>query len=137
MTEKMKSTYFTGSLPVDPSFDKQLAQRKENIECLYEEIVCNEAGFDLTDIMDCIEKIISCCGGENKPTFLEVHRDMIRVYTRVPLQANLYQFIPESHESNVKFHRKVTELCLLIKKVHGVRWMQVESGCHLILTLKM
>ena len=90
----------------------------------------------VTDVMDLVEEIIKTCGGESKPSFLDVSYDFIRVQTRVPMTANLFQYLPED-DKNPRFHKIVTRLLLQIKKVHGVRWLPSEDrGSYIVISLK-
>lgn len=89
-------------------------------------------------IMDFIEKVIHTCGGESKATFLEVSHTFIKCFTRVPLQGNLFPFLPESQE-NPRFHKVVSKILLLKNCVEDVRWissMEGERGSFLMVTLK-
>lgn len=85
--------------------------------------------------MDYLEKLISACGGESKLTFLDVGRDFIKLSTRVPMTANLYQFMPESQE-NPRFHKTVTRVLLTIPVVESIRWLPAESGSFLLVKLR-
>lgn len=89
----------------------------------------------VVDMMDLIEEVIRSCGGEPKATFRDVSFDFIRVQTRVPISANLFQFIPDG-EDNPKFHKVITKLLLQCQKVYGVRWIPDEDrGSYIIVSL--
>jgi hypothetical protein len=90
---------------------------------------------DSLQFMDYIENLIHACGGESKLTFLDVGRDFIKVLTRVPLNANLYQFMPESKE-NPRFHKAVTKVLLCVPVVDSIRWLPAESGALLLVKLR-
>lgn len=88
-------------------------------------------------MMDWIEKVIYTCGGEPKTRYLEVNSSFIKCYTRVPMEANLFQFLPESQD-NPRFHKVVTKLLLLCVSVSGVRWMpsiEGERGSYILVSL--
>jgi hypothetical protein len=119
------------------SLDKQKSDRITGISKL-ENKLDGTRGMDLyvTDVMDLIEEIIKTCGGESKPSFLDVSYDFIRVQIRVPITANLFQYLPEE-DSNPRFHKVVTKLLLQVKKVHGVRWLPSEDrGSYIVISLK-
>lgn len=92
--------------------------------------------LSVLDIMDLVEEVVSTCGGESKLEFRDVSRDFIRVHTRVPMSANLFQFLGES-PNNPRFHKVVTKLLLMLKEVSGVRWLPSEErGSYIIISLK-
>jgi len=119
------------------SLDKQKSDRITGIAKL-ENKLDGTRSMDLyvTDVMDLIEEIIKTCGGESKPSFLDVSYDFIRVQIRVPITANLFQYLPEE-DNNPRFHKVVTKLLLQVKKVHGVRWLPSEDrGSYIVISLK-
>lgn len=119
------------------SLDKQKSDMVANIAKL-ENKLDGTRGMTLyvTDVMDLIEEIIKTCGGESKPSFLDVSYDFIRIQTRVPMTANLFQYLPEE-DNNPRFHKVITKLLLLVNKVHGVRWLPSEDrGSYIVISLK-
>lgn len=92
----------------------------------------------LFQTMDFVEKLIGACGGETKATFIEVSSHFIKCFTRVPLQGNLFPFLPESQD-NPRFHKVVTKVLLLKSCIEDVRWLpsvEGERGSYLLVTLK-
>ena len=88
----------------------------------------------IVHMMDLVESVIKCCGGESKVTFLDVTPNFIKISTRVPLSANLFQFKPEE-DSNPRFHKVVTKILLLSASVEGVRWLPSDNGALLLCLL--
>jgi hypothetical protein len=90
----------------------------------------------ITTMMDLLEEVISACGGESKLTFLDVGSDFIRVATRVPVTANLFQFLEEAPD-NPRWHKVVTKILLLCPRILSVRWIPSEDrGAYLIVSLR-
>lgn len=86
--------------------------------------------------MDAIENVIKACGGESKVNFMDVTHSFIKVQTRVPLSANLFQFMPES-DDNPRFHKVVTKILLLCPQVTGVRWLSVDGNTFLLVSMDL
>lgn len=89
----------------------------------------------ITDFMDTIQRLIKACGGEDKPEFLEVSAEFIKVRTRLPLNVNLFPFLPDT-EDNERFHVVVTKSLLGSSMVKAIRWYPVDGGAVLVASLK-
>jgi hypothetical protein len=98
-------------------------------------IIGQKLDADPIVFMDYLEQLVSACGGESKITFLDVGRDFIKLSTRVPMTANLYQFMPESPE-NPRFHKTVTKILLTIPVIESIRWLPAEGGALLLVKLR-
>jgi len=85
----------------------------------------------LMDFMDIVEETVRVCGGEPKAEFREVSSELVRVFTRVPIDANLFTFLPPGGE-NTKFNKAVTKLLLNVPRVMGVRWIPEGRECHIL-----
>jgi len=131
--------------PADPTA-YNLAQQKKAMEERKAKIMKDIATMEnrlrtewaqpipITKAMDLIENSITACGGEQKVHFLDVSRSSVILATRVPMSANLFQFLPES-EDNPRFHKIVTRLLLQVPHILGVKWVPAESGAKLIVDL--
>lgn len=86
-------------------------------------------------MMNNLQAAIVACGGENKPVFLEVTSDFIRVMTRVPLSTNLFPFI-QSEEDNPRFHTVLTRMLVQCPVITGVRTIPVEEGAVVIVSFQ-
>jgi hypothetical protein len=89
----------------------------------------------VTEAMNWVELAIKSCGGESKVAFLDVSHSFIKIATRVPMTANLFQFLPEG-DDNPRFHKVVTKLLLLMPFVTGVRWLPQDGGAVLMVDIK-
>lgn len=136
--------YTTGG-PVDPTAYNRKKQ-EEAMEARKQEIVVAVSKLEkeaiqlpnvlpITEAMNWIEKAVKACGGEQKVTYLDVTHTFIKVFTRVPMQANLFQFLPEA-EDNPRFHKTMTKLLLQMPFVTGVRWIPNEQGAALLVDIK-
>lgn len=95
-----------------------------------------ETGFHYVGLMNYVEKLLHACGGEAKANFVEVGRDFMKLATRVPMKANLHQFLPEDDRNNPRFHKVVTQVLLQIAQIEGIRWVPTAEGTFLILSIK-
>lgn len=108
---------------------EQTLQRRNALDALEEKLIGTaRMKMDIVSSMDLSETILSVCGAETKANFAEVTRDMIRIHTRVPMTHNLYPWLPDDVQGNVRFHAKVTTLLLILNCVRGVRWVPCEDG---------
>lgn len=115
------------------SMDARVREITANIARAEASLVKGEAK-SLIAMMDIIENVIKVCGGESKVVFLEVTSALIRISTRVPVTANLFQFLPEG-DNNPRFHKVVTKILLLSPSVSGVRWVPAEGSAMLLIGL--
>lgn len=113
------------------SQNKKIQEMRLSIEKLMLERHSVDA--DIVYWMDFIERVVYTCGGESKVTFLDVGNDFIKIETRVPLNANLYQFLAESPE-NPRFHKVVTKILLKSERIKNVRWLPRERGALMLVT---
>lgn len=86
-------------------------------------------------MMDLLEIVIKACGGESKVNYLDVSKSFIKIGTRIPLTANLFTFMPES-DDNPRFHKVVTKILILSPNVEAIRWLPVDTGALLLVSLK-
>lgn len=94
-----------------------------------------EEGFHYVALMDFIERLLATCGGEPKANFIDISRDFMKILTRVPLKANLHPFLPEEDKNNPRFHKIVTQILIGMDQILGVRWVPVENGTILVLSV--
>lgn len=93
---------------------------------------------DMIDMMEIVEHIICACGGESKLNFYEVSENFLRTFTRIPMELNIFPFLPESTD-NPRFHKVVTQLILECDIVKGIKWVpstEQNRGTFIIITLK-
>jgi hypothetical protein len=88
----------------------------------------------VVDAMNWVEKSITACGGENKVMFTDVTHKFIKIHTRVPMTANIFQFLPES-DDNPRFHKVVAKLLIQMPFVAGVRWVPIDGGAALLVDI--
>ncbi|MMZ43609.1 hypothetical protein D1872_51710 [compost metagenome] len=131
-------------MPPDTTYNQQ--KQKEAMEARKAEIVASVANTEntirrdwnkpvpITTAMDLVEKVIQGCGGEPKVQFLDVGRNYLIVQTRVPLAANIFQFMPEGEE-NPRFHKVVTKVLLQSTQVSAVKWVPVDNGAKLLVSI--
>ncbi|MNN81825.1 hypothetical protein D3C81_1986870 [compost metagenome] len=84
--------------------------------------------------MDFVEEAIGVCGGEKKVQFLDVSRTFIKVFTRVPMTANLFQFLPEA-DDNPRFHKVMSKILISQGFVQEIRWLPHTEGAVLLVLL--
>ena len=107
----------------------------DDVSALEKDIKDIKGPVPITGAMNWVERAIRCCGGESKVAFLDVTHTFIKVATRVPMNANIFQFLPE-HESNPRFHKVVTKVLMQMPFVHGVQWIPQDGGAVLLVDLK-
>jgi hypothetical protein len=89
----------------------------------------------IIQFMNYLEGLVHACGGENKLAFLEVSSNMVQAETRVPVTANLYQFLPEG-DDNPRFHKTVTQILVSLDVVERVRWVPRERTAIILVQLR-
>jgi len=91
----------------------------------------------LFQIMDLLEEVVRNCGGEPKLKFLDVSPTYIKIFTRVPIEANLFQFLKTETQDNPRYHKVVTKLLMQCSTIKEVRWIESEStrGAYLLVGL--
>ena len=121
-------------------YSEQFSKQKEALDKKFKELDriledIKHIDQNVIQLMDTIEAIIYKSGGEPKLQFLEVTRNMIRVYTRISIDINMYPFLPEDL-SNHRLHKYITMQLLKLCCIQGIRWIPNERGCQIILTIK-
>ena len=116
--------------------NKQMNQRVSDINKLRKEAEGNKDMDNIVVLMNFIEKLLHACGGESKANFVDISRDFMKILTRVPLKANLHQFLPDDDKNNPRYHKVVTQILIGIPQILGIRWVEVDGGTILILSIK-
>jgi len=140
MKEELKSTYNPDAqtLAQQQYYKEQLTNRGDAIEQVEEKIkIENNSDLSIFDVMDLLELIVSSCGGESRVSFIEVSEEFIRIATRLPIEANLYPFMPID-EGNPRANKVFIKLALSIKVVKSVRWIpNGEAGSQIIIGVRI
>jgi hypothetical protein len=117
--------------------EQQKKQIEERVQAINElRKVPASTNMNYVDLMNWVEKLLHACGGEAKANFIEVSRDFMKLATRVPMKANLHQFLPEDDKNNPRFHKVVTQILLTTSLIEGIRWVPTPEGTFLILSVK-
>jgi hypothetical protein len=115
---------------------KQIEEKVKAINAIRDDYKYNRDKYDnYIGLMNFVEKLLHACGGEAKANFVEVARDFMKLATRVPMKANLHQFLPEDDKNNPRFHKIVTQILLEIPSIEGIRWVPTPEGTFLILSI--
>lgn len=102
--------------------------------------LCSGAIKDnILGMMSIIEQTIRVCGGDKKVMFLDVSSRFIKVYTRLPIDAKIFPFLP-ADENMPYFHVVVNNILLTCLNVDEIRWIpcleEQRRGSYLLVGLK-
>jgi len=138
--EELRSTYNPDAqtLTQQQYYKEQLSNRGNVLEQVEEKIKFeNNSDLSIFGVMDLLELIVSACGGESRVSFIEVSEEFVRMATRLPIEANLYPFMPVD-ECNPRVNKVFIKLALGIKVVKSVRWIpNGEAGSQIIVSIKI